>query len=89
MKRLLAAVFIISLLGLRSYGARFADKQRGCTDTQVVHPVGLSRSGSGKAALAQFRPTEQTPIGYSCEGRGGPPPTGQRTIAFVSAGKVT
>lgn len=77
-------------VGLRVYGARYADKARGCTDTQLVSPLAPLDRASMKSALGKFQPAGQTPIGYSLrQAAGDLPATGQRTIVLVSDGEET
>ena len=77
-------------VALRVYGARYADKRRGCTDTQLVLPLGPLDRASAKAAVGKFRPVGQTPIGYSLrQAATDLPTTGQRTIVLVSDGEET
>jgi Ca-activated chloride channel family protein len=79
-----------SNVALRVYGARYADKQRGCTDTQLVLPPAPLHRSAAKAALAGYRPVGQTPIGYALrQAAGDLPKTGQRTIVLVSDGQET
>lgn len=79
-----------SNVALRVYGARYADKQRGCTDTELVLPLGRLDRPAARAAVDRFRPVGQTPIGYSLrQAAKDLPTTGQRSIVLVSDGEET
>lgn len=77
-------------VGLRVYGARYQDEARGCTDTQLVLPLGSLDKTAAKAALGRFKPGGYTPIAYSLQQAAKDfRSSGQRTIVLVSDGEET
>lgn len=57
-------------LGIRTLGADYPgeDKERGCTDSAQLYPVGEVDRTEAKTAVATLRPTGWTPIGYALRG---------------------
>ena len=79
-------------VGLRVYGAEvFAKSEPGaCTDSQRVVDINAFNKSELRAAIGQYRPYGETPIGYSlaraAEDLGD---EGPRTIVLVSDGEAT
>lgn len=80
-------------VGMRVFGATvFSKDQPGaCTDTQNVVPVGPVDREALRAAVAEYEPYGETPIGAALEGAAedlGTQP-GARTVVLVSDGEPT
>jgi Ca-activated chloride channel family protein len=78
--------------GLRVYGHRVdnTDKQNGCKDTELIHPVEPLDRDAMNASIDEFGARGFTPIGLSLqEAADDLPPEGPRTIILVSDGEDT
>lgn len=79
-----------SLVGVRTYGGQYADRERGCTDTRLVVPVGPLARSTATAALASLRPVGYTPLASSLRAAVADLPTDRpRTVVLVSDGEET
>lgn len=79
-------------VGLRVYGHRFpnTDEERGCTDTELIHPVQPLDRSALTDAVDGFEAQGFTPIALSLEEAASDlPPEGARTIVLVSDGEET
>lgn len=77
-------------LGVRAYGGQFPDKQRGCTDTRLVSPMGPLDKGTAKASFAALQPIGFTPIAVSLQAAADDfSNEGPRRILLVSDGEET
>jgi hypothetical protein len=78
--------------GLRVYGHRVpnTDRENGCADTELVHPVSELDRDAMLAAIDGFEATGFTPIGASLSAAlDDLPPEGPRTVILVSDGEDT
>ncbi|HEU0101852.1 MAG TPA: VWA domain-containing protein [Mycobacteriales bacterium] len=77
-------------VAVRAYGGTYEDRERGCSDTRLVVPVGPARASAATAALAGLQPTGYTPIAASLRAAAADlPASGPRTIVLVSDGEET
>lgn len=79
-------------VGLRVYGHRFpnSDRENGCRDTELIHPVAPLDRAALDDAIDSFPARGFTPIGLSLqEAANDLPPEGPRTIVLVSDGEDT
>ena len=77
-------------VGVRAYGGTYEDRERGCTDTRLLVPVGPADSGAASTALAGLKPTGYTPLASSLRAAAADLPlTGRRTVVLVSDGEET
>jgi Ca-activated chloride channel family protein len=79
-------------VGLRVYGHRVPnpDKANGCTDTELIVPVGPLDKASMRTRIDSFAATGFTPIGLSLQQAAADlPPEGPRSIILVSDGVDT
>lgn len=79
-------------VGLRVYGAKvFSRKQKGaCTDSQLVVDPGTDNRDELRAALEQYQPYGETPIGYALrQAAGDIGGESTRSIVLVSDGIAT
>jgi Ca-activated chloride channel family protein len=76
-------------VGLRLYGHRFSEttEERGCTDTELVSPVGPLDRGALRKQIESYDAVGFTPIGRALrEGAGDLPREGPTSIVLVSDG---
>jgi hypothetical protein len=76
-------------VGLRAYGHRYdnSDRARGCTDTELLQPVGPIDRPALRQAINGLQPSGYTPIGASLEAAlTDIPGQGVRTVVLVSDG---
>lgn len=79
-------------VGLRVYGHRVpnSDRENGCRDTELIHPVAPLDREALDAAIDSFVATGFTPIGLALqEAAADLPADGPRTIVLVSDGEDT
>ena len=79
-------------VGLRVYGATVFDKDDAgaCTDSQLQVPLGTDNQDAMRAAVAEYRPYGETPIGYALQEAGKDlGDSGRRNILLVSDGVPT
>jgi len=80
-------------VGLRVYGHRYpnTDKANGCTDTELIVPIGLLDQEVMRDAIEGFDARGFTPIGLSLEeaAKDFPPDAGTKAIVLVSDGVDT
>lgn len=79
-------------VGLRVYGAKVfsRDDPGACTDSQLAVPVETGNRDALRAAVEDYRPYGETPIGYALQQAGKDLGNeGKRTIVLVSDGEPT
>lgn len=77
-------------LGVRAYGGRYEDKDRGCTDTRLVLPMGALDRAAARTAFADLEPVGYTPIAASLQAAAADfDNDGPRRILLVSDGEET
>ena len=54
-------------LSMRTYGSTSATKERNCTDSQLLVPVGSDNRDAIRAAIGGLQPRGQTPIAFALE----------------------
>lgn len=79
-------------VGLRVYGSRVYSRTDpgACTDSVRVVDVGTANRGQLRAAVQQYEPYGETPIGYALQQAAQDlPDSGERSIVLVSDGEAT